>query len=125
MLRFGFENWVKRITEETASLDPMATNKTGGRAKSPIYSEMVKSVRISIMTSSFPERKLTVEDFDQIKIEVEKQIAANCKHSKNHVAYFKSAKTYSTRLSKSTKSKILLILVIDYLIFKKWSSRER
>jgi hypothetical protein len=46
-------------------------------------------------------------------------------HSKNHVADFTSAKTYSPRLSKSTKSKILLILVIDCLIFKKWNSRER
>jgi hypothetical protein len=31
----------------------------------------------------------------------------------------------SPRLSKSTKSKILLILVIDCSIFMKWNSRER
>jgi hypothetical protein len=35
-------------------------------------------------------------------------------HSKNHVADFTSAKTYSPRLSKSTKSKILLISAIDF-----------
>jgi hypothetical protein len=35
---------------------------------------------------------------------------------------FTSAKTFSSRLSKSTKSKILLILVIDCLIFKKWNT---
>jgi hypothetical protein len=46
-------------------------------------------------------------------------------HSKNHVADFTSAKTYSPRLLKSTKSKILLILVIDCLILKKRNSRER
>jgi hypothetical protein len=46
-------------------------------------------------------------------------------HSKNHVADFTSAKTYSPRLSKSTKSKILLILIIDCTFFKKWNSRER
>jgi hypothetical protein len=49
----------------------------------------------------------------------------NCIHSKNHVADFTSAKTYSLRLSKSTKSKILLVLAIDCLNFKKWNSRER
>jgi hypothetical protein len=37
-------------------------------------------------------------------------------HSKSHLADLTSAKTYSPRLSKSTKSKILLILVIDCLI---------
>jgi hypothetical protein len=60
-----------------------------------------------------------------IYIYVSNLVIRKSHHSKNHVADFTLAKTYSPRLSKATKSKILMILVIDCIIFKKRNSRER
>jgi hypothetical protein len=49
-----------------------ATSKTRGGAKRPMYSDVVKSVGTGIKTSSFPERELTENNFNQIKKELGK-----------------------------------------------------